>query len=170
MNETPSTSNQTTTLSNFSINTPRRTSAWLVLALLFLFPPAALYFIWKETGYHRWFAYLLWLSGGYGLIMGIIQFTIVLPRLLQLYQDFNADVDLVSIYGSAAAPLVFGVVGMFLGVIDYHKVSGGNRLSGIWLGVTLVWFGLSYLFTAYAIYLSMYSAILPIYNLTTSLQ
>lgn len=150
--------------------TPTHTTKWLVVLLLILFPPAAIYVMGKDKRYHSWFPILLWIYAGVTLSVSLLQLFVLMPKLSTLYQELNAPKRptllaqnlLVVLIISALAQIVFG---FFL----RQKVKTIGELPKTLLWIAIIILVIDYLFLPTAQGIALFSMILPLYNLTSGL-
>ena len=67
----------------------KHTAVWLVILLFLVFPPAALFIIFKEKYYHGWLAILLWLYAIPLFLTYLVMRISVIPQLENLYKSLN---------------------------------------------------------------------------------
>lgn len=141
-----------------------------MLLLLFTFPPAAWYMMGKEARYHRWFVILLWINTAAILAVTIPFLFFTLPKLTQLYQNFNSPQSstLPSILSLAAIGVALFQGGYGLYLRRQIKAAGKISRSALWVTITL--FILNYLTGLFVINLTVLSAVFPLYNLTDSFK
>lgn len=124
----------------------------------------------KETRYHHWFVFLLWINSAAILVVTAPFLFLTLPKLVQLYQDFGSP-------QSPTLPIVLSVVAigvaLFQGGYGFYlrrqtKVDGRLSRWSLWVAISL--FTLNYLTVLFVISLAVLSAVIPIYNLTGSFE
>lgn len=147
------------------IHTPR----WLIILLLFFFPPGAWYFMWKIRAYHAWFPYLLWLYGGVILLLSSLQLFVVIPKLSALYTEIKAAQNNVAFAQNLfIALIVFAVAQIVFSFYLKGRIKSSTEPPWKLMWVTIAIFIIDYLPLAMAPSIGVLSAILPIYNLTSS--
>ena len=88
--------------------------AWLVILLLLFFPPLAWYLMWKHERYHSWFPFLVMVYGALMLVVSLVLAVVVVPRLGEVYREFNARFPVYSVVlsfvgvGLGLAQIAFG--------------------------------------------------------------
>lgn len=74
-----------------SAEKPARTPEWIIVMLLFVFPPIAWVLMWKEKRYHAWFVKILIISGLITIVSSIAFYFTTVPYLTQLYASLNVE-------------------------------------------------------------------------------
>lgn len=141
------------------------TSGFIVTLLLFIFPPIAWYFMWKEKRYYSWFVTLIIIYGVVYFLLFASQAFIVGPKLSALYQSMNTAQPTTS----KILPFIMTILTLLqigFGIYLMGKIKKGNvTKTNLLISVIILAFdtiGIS--FAAGSI---MLSTILPIYNLTS---
>jgi hypothetical protein len=140
--------------------TPATSAPWFIILWLVIFPPVAWYLMWKESHYHRWFAYLLWLNS-FPTISALLLIFIVYPRILALLNYIPSD-QLIAL----ALIVIFGILQLTLGFIVFRKTASQMPLTKTMLLVTIITLSIWYLIFIISYPLTVLSA----YNLNSSLQ
>ena len=142
---------------------------WVIIILLLIFPtiPFALYFMYREKRYHKWFAYVLWVQAGWQILFYGIQAIFVLPQLQLLYENTNIPNAPTNISTRLVIPIILILIEIGVGIVLIKKVNADflayKKLLIFTLGVLIAGYVLG-------IILSIYSFVLPIYNLTNSIK
>lgn len=136
----------------------------VIVGLIWFFPPAAWYLMWKDKTYHSWFAYLLWIFGGATLVFVFVQSAFVIPKLMYLYSEFNASVP--SPWPMAIISGAIGLAQVLFGAYLRQQFKKNGRIFG-WHMVVFCLTQLTYLvgFPAYMVY----SLVRPIYSLSSQI-
>lgn len=158
--------NTTTTNSDFTKNQVSQSPhvpPLVIILLLLTFQPVALYLMYREKRYHRWFAYLLWVYAVMQLILFVSQAIFIYPQLAVLYKNFSTPQPTINIYSSLLFLCVLSIVEIFAGILLFKKTkepfSSYKVLLRIMIGVLVFGF-------LFAVLASLYSFIIPIYTVT----
>jgi len=148
----------------------RDTHPLAIVLLLIIFVPAALYLMYKQKRYHRWFAYLLWIEAGLSIIFFAILAIMILPHLLSLYQNLNIPYPKINLY---IAVIVLGTVSItqiIVGILLFRKAKepGFSYKKLLYTAIALLIFNM--LFGGYGVFSSLISIVMPIYNITNSIK
>ena len=144
----------------------KHTAVWLVILLFLVFPPAALFIIFKEKYYHGWLAILLWLYAIPLFLTYLVMRISVIPQLENLYKSLNVPNSIPVINSIIILFMVFLLAQIIFGIILFKK----NRLIG-YLSKNLLIIAL--LFFIMDLFVSpgfiIVGIVKPIYNLTSSI-
>lgn len=136
----------------------------LIVALIWIFPPAAWYLMWKDKTYHSWFAYLTWIFGGATLLIVFLQSAIVIPKMMNLYSDFSVSVP--NPWPTVIISGAFGLAQIIFGIYLYQQVKKSSQIQG-WQMLVFCLTQLVYFIGLPAYFI--YSIINPIYSLSSQL-
>lgn len=140
-----------------------------VLVLLFLFPPAAWYIMWKNKQYHSWFPMLLILNALIPLVTLIIMLLFVVPQLMTLYNNLNVQPNF-SPYPLIITAIILSGIQILFAIYIRQRVKKYGQLSQNLLVVTLIFLITNFLITFLGIGAIQLSIISPIYNLINTIQ
>ena len=112
----------------------------VIVALLWLFAPAAWYLMWQDKKYHSWFAPLLLVNGIVIGIMIITQSYVFIPYISALYELYG--VHPLPFFSSVTAIIVvaFAVIQIIYGLHVRRTESLKNKLVTEHLALTVVFF------------------------------
>ena len=85
---------------------PRLHHHLLLVTTIFIFPPVAIYLMWKYKEYHMWFATLSWVSGAFLLVYTYVINFFLLPWIQGYLNGNRVDVK-VTLSGLVISVLVF---------------------------------------------------------------
>lgn len=143
------------------------TATWIVVALYFVFPPAAWYFIYKEEKFHRWLPNLLIIFGIIYTLLFTSYLIFVIPKLTNLYNEIGAAAPKnSSIYLSISAGL--SLIQLIFGIYLSRKIKVTGKLPKTLLIISILLLALDQFGVGFAVGLIVLSTILPIYNLTAT--
>lgn len=92
--------------------------------LLLVFPPLALYKMYQDTRYHRWFSYTLWIIAGWQAIFYAIRYVFIAPRAEILYDFYILPSTPPSNLTLSLSVATLVVIEVIVGIILYKKASG----------------------------------------------
>ena len=123
---------------------PPKTSSWVIIFFLTLFPPIAFYLMWKDEKYHGWFAYLNWLFGISLVLFSAFLFFAILPKINSLYAQIGYQNP--NKGGTFAVVMVIvAVLQIIWGFILKKKQRGDGKLSTTYLLISIALFALDYI-------------------------
>jgi hypothetical protein len=128
---------QSTASSVTAINNKSHFSKWLVLLLIFIFPPLAWFLIWRDEHYHRWAYRLLWIYGVLGLITVAIEAVYVIPQLLLLYRNLNVPIPPNITIGIVIAVLIC-IAEIIFGFILRNKLNKNDASSKQFVAISFL--------------------------------
>lgn len=134
-------------------------ASWLVSLLLLVFPPVALYLMWRDKTYHSWFAWISWVFGGFLLLYFLFINYVLVPRINGMIAVASAQKVVFSLWDWV---LVLGLgIGQFgLGFLLKKQIKKTGSLTAILLIVAIL-----LLVADYVVPSMVYSKILgPIYS------
>lgn len=108
------------------------TPVWLVYVLLFIFPPAAWFIIWKYRKFHFLFPIILWVYSGTTLLFFLIQAIFIVPKMLSIYAEFNTEIPrigITAVYGGIIFTLLEIIFAFYL--FKKNKTGGGIPKAGM---------------------------------------
>lgn len=143
------------------------TSPIIIILFLLIFPPIALFFMFREKRYHKWFAYLLWIIAALQVFYIAIQGIFVLPKLQELYSNSNIPNVPENAYVNLLYPLTLIVVEVFAGFVLYKKI---NREFVSYKNLLILTIGILIFGYVFGFAVTIYSIVLPVYNLTNIIQ
>jgi len=160
---------------NYTLVQPRKsgyqfhTSIWLIILLIFFFPPIALYFMKKEREYHNWFPIIVWICSGFILVLIVFYSFFTLPRLMLLLEDFDAPNNSPPSIEIMVVLVIFTLAQVIFGFLLKRKLRANNELSRcfMWTAITII--VLDYLFCLLASRILVISSLFPLYDLTSHL-
>lgn len=108
------------------------------------------------------------LIGGIVLIIPLLMLIFVLPKILALYSEANADVtkNIITAYISIAIQIFMGILNIFFGTRQFSKDPIIRTKYFKWAIIVPI---VTLLLLGILIIISMISAIAPIYNLNSNL-
>lgn len=109
----------------------------IVVALLWLFAPAAWYLMWRDKKYHSWFPPLLYVNGFVIAGMVFIQTGTYIPWMQEIYSYYGAHP--VSFLGALAGVLMglYAIIHLIFGIYFKRKVTRHGRLVDEHIGAIL---------------------------------
>lgn len=138
---------------------------WVVIVLLIVFPPAALFIIFKEKQYHSWLPVLLWLFAIPYLFIFAIMRIFVTPQLETLYKNLNLPNSISTINVIIVLFMILLFTQTIYGFIISHKRKLLGYLSIKLLIIALLFFVIDFISPAFI----LVGIIKPIYTLTSSI-
>lgn len=140
--------------------------AWIIIVLLLIniTTPVALFLIFREKRYHSWFPILLWICAGFWLIFLAIFGIFILPQISTL--SSNLGISSTSIYVPFTLGVLLVIVQIVCGFILKKKLASGVVLSkkSLWLAMIILVIGY------YGAAISILVSISQIYKIISSLQ
>lgn len=103
---------------------PQHYSPIKLANLLLIFPPLALYKMYQDTRYHRWFSYTLWITAGWQAIFYAIRYVFIAPRAEILYDFYILPSTPPSNLALTLSVAVLVLVEVIVGIILYKKATG----------------------------------------------
>ncbi|HWY79111.1 MAG TPA: hypothetical protein VNW29_02015 [Candidatus Sulfotelmatobacter sp.] len=140
--------------------------AWIIIILLLinLTTPVALFFMFREKRYHSWFPILLWVCAGFWLLFLAVFGIFVLPQISTLSSSLG--ISSTSVYIPFILGVLLVIVQIASGFILKKKLVSGVGLSkkSLWLAVIILvigWCGIA---------ISIITSISQILKIVSSIQ
>ncbi len=107
------------------------TPTWMMLAMLFLFPPIGWFFMWKEKAYHSWFATTVFFYGIMGFLLNAIIIVYVAPYLPAIYERLGiADPSPIPSKYMLSLGILIADAMMFFGIYLWYYVKKHGEIHG----------------------------------------
>lgn len=129
-----------------AVPTPHHTPVWLMLLMLFVFPPLGWFFMWKEKSYHLWFATTIFIYGLFGFVLNAVIIVYVMPHLSSIYSGLGiaqGSTLLTSKYMLVLGILISDAM-MFFGIYLWYYIKKHGVLDGRLLIITAVLLAINY--------------------------
>lgn len=155
------------TPNNKQISKEPHISPLVIIMLLFIFQPLALYFMYREKRYHRWFAFLLWFYSVIQLVIYCFQAILIYPQLSKLYENLTVPRPTANIYAWIIALTLLSFIEIIAGVILLRRT---KEPTASYKKLLLIIVGILILGFFFGVVASVYSFVFPIYTLTNSIK
>jgi hypothetical protein len=145
---------------------PPRTPPAVIITLLLIFPPAAWIVMWNDKTYHRWFAYLLFLSGIFSLLYIAVFYFSVGTQITALYNSLGevTTSDPQAILVSIAGSIVFAILQILFAFFLFRYLKHHDALNKGLLFVSLMLLALSVAVSLIPVVMTIQS----VYSITAS--
>jgi hypothetical protein len=107
------------------------TPTWMMLAMLFIFPPVGWFFMWREREYHSWFATTVFFYGLMGFVLNAIIILVVAPYLPTIYSGIGiSDPSPIPSKYMLSLGVIIADLLMFFGIYLWYYVKKHGEIHG----------------------------------------
>jgi type II secretory pathway component PulF len=142
----------------------------IIILLLFIFAPLAVYFMYKDKRYHVWFSYVMLIFSVVGILTTIINVLFVFPQLATLYNSLNAKTpSFTGVFIKYGVLIVLYAIEIIIGLKlnkEIQKNDNYRKFLKISVGILLF----DYFFGGYLFAYNIIVTVLPVYNIIGSIQ
>ena len=151
------------------VRIPHHTAQWLMLLMLFIFPPIGWYFMWKEKEYHSWFATTIFIYGLFGFILNALIIIFIAPQIQTIYGSLNiTDPSFIPGPYVLTLGILISDAQMFFGIYLWNVVKKQGQLAGRLLVVTAMLLFINYIIPTISAVISFWWMLSTIYTVTNA--
>jgi hypothetical protein len=133
------------------------TANWLMLLMLFVFPPVGWYFMWKEKEYHTWFATTIFIYGLFGFVLNAMLIVIIAPMLPGVLDRYGiADRSFIPTPSLLILGILIADAQMFFGIYLWRIVKKQGKLGRKILFITAILLFVNYIIPTVSAIISLW--------------